>query len=51
MLDQAAYTPRAKADYVARIRAAMKAEFGYKNDMQIPKLDKIVQNMGVGDAV
>ena len=51
MLDQAAYTPRAKADYVARIRAAMKAEFGYKNDMQIPKLDKIVLNMGVGEAV
>ena len=51
MLDQATYTPRAKADYVARIRAAMKAEFGYKNDMQIPKLDKIVLNMGVGEAV
>jgi large subunit ribosomal protein L5 len=29
----------------------MKAEFGYKNDMQIPKLDKIVLNMGVGEAV
>jgi large subunit ribosomal protein L5 len=51
MLDQAKYTPRAKADYQARIRAAMKAEFGYKNDMQIPKLDKIVLNMGVGEAV
>ena len=51
MLDQAAYTPRAKADYQTRIRAAMKAEFGYKNDMQIPKLDKIVLNMGVGEAV
>ena len=51
MLDQATYTPRFKADYVARIRAAMKAEFGYKNDMQIPKLDKIVLNMGVGEAV
>lgn len=51
MLDQAKYTPRAKADYHARIRAAMKAEFGYKNDMQIPKLDKIVLNMGIGEAV
>ncbi len=51
MLDQATYTPRAKADYVARIRAAMKEEFGYKNDMQIPRLDKIVLNMGVGEAV
>lgn len=51
MLDQAAYTPRLKADYVARVRAALKAEFAYKNDMQIPKLDKIVLNMGVGEAV
>ena len=51
MLDQATYTPRAKADYQARIRAAMKAEFGYTNDMQIPRLDKIVLNMGVGEAV
>ncbi|NEY91203.1 50S ribosomal protein L5 [Tabrizicola oligotrophica] len=51
MLDQAKYTPRAKADYQSRIRAALKAEFGYKNDMQIPRLDKIVLNMGVGEAV
>lgn len=51
MLDQAKYTPRAKADYLARIRGEMKTEFGYKNDMQIPKLDKIVLNMGVGEAV
>ncbi len=29
----------------------MKEEFGYKNDMQIPRLDKIVLNMGVGEAV
>jgi len=51
MLDQANYTPRFKANYQAKIRAALKAEFGYKNDMQIPKLDKIVLNMGVGEAV
>ena len=51
MLDQANYTPRFKAMYQAKIRAALKAEFGYKNDMQIPKLDKIVLNMGVGEAV
>lgn len=51
MLDQAAYTPRLKAEYAARVRAALKTEFGYKNDMQIPKLDKIVLNMGVGEAV
>ena len=51
MLDQAKYTPRFKAQYHDNIRAALKAEFGYKNDMQIPRLDKIVLNMGVGEAV
>jgi large subunit ribosomal protein L5 len=51
MLDQATYTPRYKALYQATIRAAMKTEFSYTNDMQIPRLDKIVLNMGVGEAV
>jgi large subunit ribosomal protein L5 len=51
MLDQATYTPRLKAQYKGKIRAALKSEFGYKNDMQIPRLDKIVINMGVGEAV
>ncbi len=45
------YTPRYKALYNDSIRAEMKKEFGYKNDMMIPKLDKIVLNMGVGEAV
>lgn len=51
MLDTATYTPRLKAQYLSKLRPALKAEFGYKNDMQIPKLDKIVLNMGVGEAV
>jgi large subunit ribosomal protein L5 len=51
MLDTATYTPRLKADFKARIRPALKEEFAYKNDMQIPRLDKIVLNMGVGEAV
>ncbi|MGL5009635.1 MAG: 50S ribosomal protein L5 [Paracoccaceae bacterium] len=51
MLDQATYTPRLKAQFKGKIRAALKSEFGYKNDMQIPRLDKIVINMGVGEAV
>ncbi|MDM7933224.1 50S ribosomal protein L5 [Tabrizicola sp.] len=51
MLDAAQYTPRLKAEYATKIRAAMKEEFSYKNDMQIPRLDKIVLNMGVGEAV
>ncbi|MEX0287279.1 MAG: 50S ribosomal protein L5 [Paracoccaceae bacterium] len=48
MLDAADYTPRLKAAYRDTIRAALKEEFGYKNDMQIPRLDKIVLNIGCG---
>ncbi len=51
MADGSAYVPRLKTLYATQIRAALKEEFGYKNDMQIPRLDKIVLNMGVGDAV
>ncbi|MDB5422541.1 MAG: ribosomal protein [Brevundimonas sp.] len=47
----AAYTPRLKTDYNDRIRAAMTEKFGYTNPMQLPKLDKIVLNMGIGEAV
>ena len=45
------YTPRLKSDYHDRIRAAMREQFGYTNEMQVPKLDKIVLNMGIGEAV
>jgi large subunit ribosomal protein L5 len=48
MLDSSDYTPRLKAEYANTIRAALKEEFGYKNDMQIPRLDKIVLNIGCG---
>ena len=48
MLDTANYTPRLKTEYADKIRAAMKEEFGYKNDMMIPRLDKIVLNIGAG---
>ena len=48
MLDSASYTPRLKSLYKDSIRAALKEEFGYKNDMQIPRLDKIVLNIGAG---
>jgi large subunit ribosomal protein L5 len=48
MLDTAKYTPRLKAAYNETMRAAMKEEFGYKNDMQIPRLEKIVLNIGCG---
>ena len=48
MLDAAAYTPRLKTHYTDTVRAALKEEFSYANDMQIPRLDKIVLNIGAG---
>jgi len=48
---EATYTPRLKQHYLDVIRPAMVEEFGYKNPMQIPKIDKVVVNMGVGEAV
>jgi large subunit ribosomal protein L5 len=51
MLDATNYQPRLKTAFKDTIRAALKEEFAYKNDMQIPRLDKIVLNMGVGEAV
>ena len=51
MADGAPYVPRLKTIYRETIRPALKQEFSYKNDMQIPRLDKIVLNMGVGEAV
>ena len=48
MLDTATYTPRLKTLYADTIRAALKEEFSYKNDMQIPGLEKIVLNIGAG---
>ena len=41
---------RLKEIYNSTIRPAMKEEFGYANEMEIPKLDKIIINMGVGEA-
>ena len=43
------YTPRLKTKYDAEIAAAMTAKFGYKNHMEIPRIEKITLNMGVGE--
>ena len=51
MADGSVYIPRMKTHYREVARAALKEEFSYKNDMMIPRLDKIVLNMGVGEAV
>jgi len=46
-----AYTPRLKDEYNSRIRAVLTEKFSYTNPMQLPRLDKIVLNMGIGEAV
>jgi large subunit ribosomal protein L5 len=46
-----AYIPRLKEEYKSRVIAALTEEFGYKNVMQVPKLEKIVVSRGVGAAV
>ncbi|MCP3735413.1 50S ribosomal protein L5 [Sphingomonas sp. RP10(2022)] len=46
----AAYKPRMKGIYEETIIKAMVEKFGYKNVNEIPRLDKIVLNMGVGEA-
>ena len=42
--------PRLQQRYRDEMRAKLQQEFGYKNPMQVPKLEKIVINMGVGEA-
>ena len=46
-----AYIPRLKQEYKDRVVSALKEEFGYKNVMQVPRLEKIVLSRGVGAAV
>ena len=42
--------PRMQKRYLDEVRAKLREEFGYTNPMQVPKLEKIVINMGVGEA-
>ena len=44
------YTPRMKAKYEAEIVKAMTEKFGYTNRLEVPRLEKITLNMGVGEA-
>ena len=45
-----AYKPRLKAHYLETVRPALVEEFKYENPMQVPGLEKIVLNMGIGEA-
>jgi large subunit ribosomal protein L5 len=49
-MSNSTYEPRLKTVYKDRIRKALQEQFGYENEMQIPRLDKVVINMGVGEA-
>ena len=47
---EAAYVPRLRKDYDDRIVKAMTEKFGYKNAMEVPRIEKVTLNMGVGEA-
>ena len=51
MTDTETYVPRLKERYLSDVKKSLTDEFGYDNPMRIPRLDKIVVNMGVGEAV
>ena len=44
------YTPRLRANYDTKIKGELQEKFSYENPMQIPRIEKVVINMGVGDA-
>lgn len=45
------YTPRLKSKYQEEVVPSLKKEFGYKSPMQVPHIEKICINQGLGDAV
>jgi large subunit ribosomal protein L5 len=47
----AGYTPRMRKHYEEVVREQLVKEFGYKNPLEVPTIEKIVLNMGVGEAV
>ena len=51
MTEAEIYAPRLKRHYIEKVRPALAEEFKYQNPMQVPGLDKIVLNMGIGEAV
>jgi large subunit ribosomal protein L5 len=50
-MPEQAYTPRLKTQYLDVVKGELTKEFGYANVMQVPQLDKVVLNMGIGEAV
>mgnify|MGYP005846323691 CR=1 FL=1 len=50
-MSETAYVPRLKREYDEVLKGELIKEFGYKNPLQVPRLDKVVLNMGVGEGV
>jgi large subunit ribosomal protein L5 len=48
---ETAYIPRLRTQFDKEIRTKLVEQFGYTNPMQVPTLDKVVLNMGIGEAV
>src|SRR6201982_3042199 len=48
---ETAYVPRLRAEYDRSIRSKLTEQLGYSNMLQVPRLDKVVLNMGIGEAV
>jgi large subunit ribosomal protein L5 len=51
MAEQQTYTPRMKKHYQDVLRGELTKEFGYENPMEVPRVDKVVLNMGIGEGV
>jgi large subunit ribosomal protein L5 len=49
-MSETSYTPRLKSVYLTDIRKAMQEQFSYGNEMMVPRIEKVVINMGVGEA-
>ena len=50
-MSETAYIPRLREQFDQEIRGKLTEQFGYQNVMQVPRLDKVVLNMGIGEAV
>jgi large subunit ribosomal protein L5 len=49
--EESKFNPRMREAYLQKVVPALMKEFGYKNIMQVPKLERIVLNVGMGEAI
>ena len=50
-MSEDSYAPRLKQHYQSVLKPELTKTFGYKNPMQVPRLEKVVLNMGVGEGI